>query len=149
MQKRKCDEASHTARALKQIRRDARYGLWGIEKAIRDLTRLADWLAHALPWEDVPSIPILISPFTPAREVLMEFKSITQHPFAPLLNALAASAILGVFMAPDYPVAAIVMSACAWAWCIHRSLRRRRASQATAHSGNRRDRHRTPSRNRR
>ncbi len=61
----------------------------------------------------------------------MEFKSITQHPFAPLLNALAASAILGVFVAPDYPVAAIVMSACAWAWGIHRSLRRRRARQAT------------------
>ena len=45
-QTRKCDEASHAAKDLKEIRREARYGLWGIEKGIRELTRLPDWLAH-------------------------------------------------------------------------------------------------------
>lgn len=51
-QKCKCDEASHAAKDLKQIRREAGYGLWGIEKEIRDLTRLPDWLAHALPYPE-------------------------------------------------------------------------------------------------
>ena len=50
--KRKFDEASDAAKDLKQIRREARYGLWGIEEAIRDLTRLPDWLAHARPYPE-------------------------------------------------------------------------------------------------
>lgn len=38
--------ATTAAERLKKLRRRSRYALWGLEKGIRELTRVPDWLSH-------------------------------------------------------------------------------------------------------
>ena len=53
--RRRYDEACRAAKDLKQIRREARYGLWGVEEQINVLARLPDWLAHERSYPEAAS----------------------------------------------------------------------------------------------
>ena len=45
--KKRYAAAAEAATALKELRHRVRYSLWGLDRGIRELTRLPDWIGHA------------------------------------------------------------------------------------------------------